>query len=464
MNQDSWTLPPSLDDPNFTFGVATSSFQIEGAWDSDGKVPSIWDSFCAQPARILDGSDGKQACEHYLRWREDIDLIDGLGVDAYRLSLAWGRIVTDVEGRVNQAGLDFYRNLLTELKRRNIKTCVTLYHWDLPQYLQDQGGWLNRSTALAFKYYTQIVAKQLGDLIDVFTTFNEPWCSAFLGYWHGIHAPGEQNRASALLAAHHLLLAHGMAMSTLRDNAPHSQCGIVLNLSPFVPIGESDTQAAAFATAENVDWFVQPLLEGRFPKIICDYYRDYLPPIQTEDMVLISAPLDYLGINFYTPQRILTAEPESPEHPPYQTWQPTEDVPRTSMGWEIHSPSLTQLLVELHQRFQMPPILITENGMASFDIVENDQVSDPVRQRYFQTHLDAVAQAMHEGVNIEGYFAWSLLDNFEWAEGYTQRFGLVYVDYETQSRVPKNSAKWLSKILKQRINHRPTDNNNRLYE
>ncbi|WP_445428258.1 GH1 family beta-glucosidase [Alishewanella sp. HL-SH05] len=419
--------------PNFVFGVATSSFQIEGAADS--REPCIWDTFCDTPGRIKDNSDGKVACDHVARWPDDIELIAGLGVDAYRFSIAWGRVINR-DGSINEAGLAFYQQLLDALQAKKIKAFVTLYHWDLPQYLEDHGGWLNRNTAYKFAEYTDIVTKAFGDKVYSYATLNEPFCSAYLSYEAGIHAPGFQNRQQGRQAAHHLLLAHGLAMRVLRKNAPHAKNGIVLNFSPCHPASNSaaDVRAAEMADQYHNQWYLQPLLEGSYPPLLAELATDEQPLRVDGDMAIIAEPIDFLGVNYYT-RTVYRANEKG-----WFSDVPPTTPPLTDMGWEIYPKGLTEILLALHQRYTLPPIYITENGAAMPDSLLQDKVADQHRVDYFQQHLQATEDAIKAGVDIQGYFAWSLMDNFEWAEGYAKRFGIVYVDYVTQQRTLKNSA------------------------
>ncbi|ABL99609.1 GH1 family beta-glucosidase [Shewanella amazonensis] len=419
---------------DFLFGVATASFQIEG--DAEHRQPCIWDTFCDTPGKIADGSNGQVACDHVKLWRDDVDLIASLGVDAYRLSISWGRVLHP-DGSVNQRGMDFYINLLDELGRRGINVFVTLYHWDLPQHLEDKGGWLNRDTAVAFANYAAIVANALGNRVYAYSTLNEPFCSAFLGYEAGIHAPGHKSRQQGRTAAHNLLLAHGMAMTEIRREAPEAKAGIVLNFSPAYPYTSSagDANAARLAHEYHNTWYLMPLMEGRYPDIINQLEPHERPVVEPGDMDIISTPIDYLGINYYTRNVYRAGGPLGFEE------VRIDNVPRTAMDWEICPQAFTDLLTGLAQEFNLPPIYITENGAAEDDAPFNGTVHDPMRLDYLQSHLLAVHQAIERGVDIKGYFAWSLMDNFEWAEGYRKRFGLVYVDYGTQQRILKSSAK-----------------------
>lgn len=429
---------------SFTFGVATAAFQIEGANQLDGRIESIWDRFCATPGKVLNGDDGAIACDHYHKWQEDIDLIKSLGVDAYRLSIAWPRLM-DEEGNANPKGIAFYRNLLEQLKANEIKTFVTLYHWDLPQHLEEKGGWLNRETAYKFKEYTQLAAEELGQWVDVWTTFNEPWCTSILGYGEGIHAPGLKDDVKARQAGHHVLLAHGLAMPILKRICPNAQAGIVLNMSKAYPADSeaSSKMASLYAEALDNHFFIEPLLKGQYPDIIKALSPELIPQIEEGDMAIIKQPLDYLGLNYYTCNH---AKWHS-ELKRQTILKSATEVEYTHIGWEINPESLTQLLLELHQQYTLPPIYITENGAACDDKLIEGEVHDEQRVRYLNTHLNAIHNAITAGVDIQGYFAWSLMDNFEWAEGYSKRFGLVYVDYETQKRSLKASAKAYSNLL-----------------
>lgn len=436
----------------FIFGVATSSFQIEGAADS--REPSIWDTFCATPGRIKDGSDGLVACEHVARWREDVAIIKSLGVDAYRFSIAWGRVIR-ADGSINQAGLQFYVDLVDELQRLGIQSHVTLYHWDLPQYLEDRGGWLNRDTAFRFAEYAEVIGRALGNKVSSYATLNEPFCSAYLSYEAGIHAPGHKNRQQGRQAAHHLLLAHGLALPILRQHAPAAQHGIVLNFSPCHPASDSaeDRKAAATAHAYHNLWYLQPLLQRSYPDLLHELAAHEQPQIEPGDMDIIAQPLDFLGVNYYTRTVFRAKNNWFSDVPP----QASATKPLTCMGWEVYPHGLTEILVELKRTFaNLPPIYITENGAAFPDHIVNGAINDQARIDYYQSHLLAVHDCIEAGVTINGYFAWSLLDNFEWAEGYTKRFGIVYVDFDSQERILKASARalqqfWLARKAKQPV-------------
>ena len=423
----------SLQNADFTFGVATAAFQIEGAAES--RLECIWDIFCAKPGKIKDASNGLVACKHYELWQQDLDLIESLGVDAYRFSISWPRVIKR-DGSLNPIGVDFYIKILDSLKERGIKAYVTLYHWDLPQHMEEQGGWLNRQTAYLFRDYVDLITKAFGSRVYSYATLNEPFCSAYLGYEVGIHAPGLVGIANGKRAAHHLLLAHGLAMQVLDINSPNTLNGIVLNVSPcFAATDSAKDQAAARLVDQRTNqWFAQPLLEGRYPDLFDELNASDRPPIEAGDMAIIAHKLDFLGINYYTREMVayddqLGAQKVYPD-----------GLPLTDMGWEIYPQGLTEILVSLDQQFDLPPIYITENGAALPDGYAEGEANDVRRVAYFQSHLEAVHRAIEQGVNVQGYFAWSLMDNFEWAEGYVKRFGIVHVDYATQKRTIKASG------------------------
>jgi beta-glucosidase len=432
-----------LRQPGFTFGAATASFQIEGA--SELRDPCIWDTFCKQPGAIRDNSNGDIACEHYHRWQEDVELIASLGVDAYRFSISWPRVM-DEQGQLRNEGITFYAKLLDALAERGIKAYVTLYHWDLPQYLEDKGGWLNRDTAYAFEHYVDKVSAALGDRVYSFATLNEPFCSAYLGYELGIHAPGKTGVANGRTAAHHLMLAHGLGMRVLRKNAPQCLNGIVLNVSPSFPATNDPRDILAARQADDLlnQWYFKPILDGAYPNILQNLPDEYHPPVMDGDMEIINADIDFLGINYYTREIYM--------HDDVNGFRAKEQktLPVTEMGWEIYPSGLLLVLDDLNRRYTLPPVYITENGAAMSDALENGQVHDVERVDYYQRHLAAVEQAIAKGVNVQGYFAWSLMDNFEWAEGYRKRFGIVYVDYSTQQRYLKDSGKAYQAFLQSR--------------
>lgn len=431
---------------NFLLGAATASYQIEGAVDEDGRLPSIWDTFCATPGKVLAGDSGAVACDHYHRWESDVDMLVGLGLEGYRLSVAWPRVM-DANGAPNRKGLDFYKRLLTRLKEKGITTFVTLYHWDLPQHLEDRGGWLNRETAYRFADYADLMSRELAGTVDAWATLNEPWCSAYLGYGNGHHAPGLANGRFATQAMHHLLLAHGLALPVLRENDPSSQKGIVANIGRGTPNSDSaeDQRAAQLFEIQHNAWILDPLLKGAYPEALFELWPRTEPLILGGDMQIISAPLDFLGINYYFRTNVASDGSHG------FTEVPLEGVERTQMGWEVYPDGLRDLLIGFNREYaNLPPVYITENGMASDDTVIDGRVNDTQRISFLKRHLAAVDEAIKAGVDIRGYFLWSLMDNFEWAFGYERRFGIVHVDYVTQKRTMKRSAELVSQFLEER--------------
>jgi len=421
--------------PDFTWGVATSAFQIEGASAADGKGPSIWDTFCRNPANIKDHSNGDVACDHYHRYREDVGIMAGLGVDAYRFSMAWSRVQPSGKGAWNEKGFDFYARLLDALQEKGIAAHLTLYHWDLPQGLQDDGGWLSRDTALRFADYAREVARRFGNRLASIATHNEPWCTANLGYGNSQFAPGVTDAKQAVQVSHHLLLSHGLAMQAMRAEKPKAALGIVLNQWTSDPATGSDTDRALaeLEWARSVQWFMDPIFKGRYPALALRAHGANAPDVVEGDFDIIRQPLDFLGVNYYF-RHFASAET------PPRTAPAAQGV--TDMGWEIYPQGLTELLLKLKGEYALPPIYITENGMAAPDSVVQGQVADAVRIRFVEQHLAALKTAIDQGVDVRGYFLWSLMDNFEWNSGYAKRFGIVYVDYATQKRIPKASALW----------------------
>ncbi|MBV7314529.1 GH1 family beta-glucosidase [Shewanella sp. NIFS-20-20] len=433
---------------DFIFGVATAAFQIEG--DVNNRLPCIWDTFCRIPGKISDHSNGHIACNHIEYWQQDIELISSLGVNAYRFSISWGRVMT-ASGQINPQGLAFYRQLIDALNRKGIKAFVTLYHWDLPQYLEDKGGWLNRETAYHFRDYADAISRELGDSVYAYTTLNEPFCSAHLGYETGVHAPGKIGQAHGRQAAHHLLLAHGLAMPVLRKNAPNSQHGIVVNIAPCDPLTQftDDIRAAKLADDYLNHWYISPLLKGTYPDSFSQLPSNARPHIEDGDMAIIQAPLDYFGINYYTRNVVCSNGRRGFEG--FEIVPPKKvAMSLTAMGWEVTPISLTKMLLTLAMEYDLPPIYITENGAAYDDQIIDDEINDMQRVEYYKQHLSALDRAINAGVNVQGYFAWSLMDNFEWAEGYQKRFGLCYVDYTTLVRTPKRSALTIKHFLEQK--------------
>jgi beta-glucosidase len=429
--------------PQFVWGTATAAYQIEGAVSEDGRAPSIWDTFSHTPGKVVNGETGDVACDHYHRLTEDLDLLGGLGVDAYRFSVAWPRIVPAL-GVVEQRGIDFYRRLCEGLRERGIAPYVTLYHWDLPQWLEDRGGWRVRATAEAFADYAGIMADALADFAPTWITLNEPYCSAIVGYAQGRHAPGAQEGEGALAAAHHLLLGHGLARPLL------DPVGVTLNLSPAVPLTPSQVDAEAARRQDLIvnRLFLDPLLTGAYPADYFDVWGHLTDGsfIRDGDLALISSPVDFLGVNYYF--RIHVGAWGDLGDTAFDIGVRTENPvgpPRTGLDWPIEPEGLTQTLLDLRRYERLPPIHITENGCAYPDTVDGP---DDARIAFIESHLRALSEAMGAGVDVRGYFYWSLLDNFEWARGYGPRFGLVHVDYATQVRTPKASYHWLRESLR----------------
>ncbi|MFE4616790.1 GH1 family beta-glucosidase [Streptomyces sp. NPDC056747] len=448
--------------PGFLWGAATAAYQIEGAAAEDGRTPSIWDTFSRTPGKVANGDTGDIACDHYHRYRTDVGLMSDLGLQAYRFSLSWPRIQPGGRGPANPAGLDFYRWLVDELLDAGIQPVATLYHWDLPQALEETGGWTARETAERFGEYAALAADALGDRVALWTTLNEPWCSAFLGYGSGVHAPGRTDPAHALRAAHHLNLAHGRAAAALRATLPdHARIAVSLNLHQVRPLttDPADLDAARRIDAVGNRVFTGPMLSGGYPAdLLADtaHIVDWNTLVRPGDEAAIAAPIDLLGINYYTPAVVSAPSPggaavnhahgES-DHSP---WPGSEDVnfhlppgDTTDMGWTIDPTGLHDLLMATSRAHPGLPLAITENGAAFPDIPTADgQVQDHDRIDYLHRHLAAVHRAIADGADVRGYFLWSLLDNFEWAYGYEKRFGAVHVDYATQLRTPKASARW----------------------
>ena len=442
---------------DFTWGVATSAYQIEGYTDADGRGESIWDRFAAKPGAIQDGTDGSRACEHYRRWGEDVALMDDLGVGAYRFSIAWPRVMPTGRGPVNKKGLDFYDHLVDALLERGIKPWATLYHWDLPQALQDAGGWPARETIDAFVAYADVVSRRLGDRVKDWITHNEPWCIAVLGHELGEHAPGHKSVPEAMAASHHLLVSHGLSVPIIRANSAGAKVGITLNLTPAYPASPSEADADA---ARRFDgwfnrWYLDPLYGRGYPEdIIADRRKEghlpkgSLPWLRPGDLTAIATPTDFLGVNYYS-RAVMRSDsiPEVKNLPRTEHVAPESE--HTDMGWEVYPEGLTDLLVDLHQTYPVRSLAITENGAAYDTGPDADGgIHDVRRVEYLQKHLVAAHRAIEAGVPLDAYFLWSLLDNFEWAYGYTKRFGAVWVDYENQLRRLKESAIWYRDVAK----------------
>jgi beta-glucosidase len=436
--------------PGFVWGTATAAYQVEGAVREGGRGPSIWDTFSAKPGAVRGGHTGAVACDHYHRWADDVALMASLGLSTYRFSIAWPRIQPDGCGPANPAGLDFYDRLVDELLANDITPLITLYHWDLPQALEDRGGWPSRDTAHRFAEYAAICVARLGDRVDTWTTLNEPFCSAFLGYAAGVHAPGRREPAAAFAAAHHLLLGHGLAANALRAGGAQ-RVSVTLNLAPV-----SGPDAAAVAIVDGLQnrLFLDPVLRGSYPADVVEAARRFTDWsfVQPGDLDTINAPIDLLGVNYYHPFTVgvRPGEPADPAYPGSDGIAFTvRPGPLTSLGWPIEPSGLRVLLERLGRDFAGVPLLVTENGAAFDDLVMGaGEVHDDNRIAFLDAHFRAAHAAIEAGVDLRGYLVWSLLDNFEWAEGYHSRFGLVYVDYSTQRRIPKSSAHWFGSVAR----------------
>jgi beta-glucosidase len=440
----------------FLWGVATSAFQIEGGADRDGRSESIWDRYAATPGRIHDASDARVACDHYRRWREDVGLLRELGVNAYRFSIAWPRVLPNGRGAPNPSGLDFYDRLVDALLEAGIRPMATLYHWDLPQVLQDQGGWGSRATAEAFVGYADAVSRRLGDRVGHWVTHNEPWCIATLGHENGEQAPGARDPALALRVAHHVLLSHGWAVPALRANVPRAELGVVLNLVPADPASPSEADRDATRAFDGFfnRWYLDPLFRAEYPAdAIADRVRQGhlapgpLPFVGPGDLRTIAAPLDFLGVNYYTRAICRSDAVSEAENLPRTIPEPPREA-LTDMAWEVWPRGLHDLLVRLHHDYAPKKLYVAENGAAYSDEPDaNGRVRDARRIAFLRGHLAAAARAIEDGVPLAGYFHWSLLDNFEWSHGYTKRFGLVWVDFQTQQRIPKDSARFYRDVV-----------------
>lgn len=429
----------------FLWGTATSSYQIEGAWNEDGKGESIWDRFSHTEGKTTNGDTGDVACDHYHLYKEDVSLIKQLGIPAYRFSIAWPRVLPSGRVPANAAGLDFYDRLVDELLAAGVEPWVTLYHWDLPQSLQDKGGWGNRDIAGYFADYAALIADRLGDRVRRWMTINEPWVVAGIGHATGEHAPGFKDERLALRVSHHLMVAHGNAMQAIRAAnrvREDTQVGIVLNLWPVEARQDttSDRDIAELIWQRDGAWFLDPLLKANYPEKAWWSFGDKVPTIMPGDMATISQRMDFLGINYYS--RSVIGREGLLKQVPNSIY--------TEMNWEVHAPALERLLVRLHSEYTLPPLYITENGAAFKDEVNADDsyVHDERRREYLRDHLVACHSAMARGVDLRGYFAWSLMDNFEWQHGYSKRFGLVYIDYRNQRRIIKDSGRWYSEVIK----------------
>jgi beta-glucosidase len=464
---DARTGERSAFPPGFLWGAATAAYQIEGASTEDGRTASIWDTFSHTPGKTVNGETGDVAADHYHRYRDDVALMGELGIAAYRFSVSWPRVIPGGSGPVNAKGLDFYSRLVDSLLEASIQPVITMYHWDLPQELEDAGGWTNRATTERFAEYAAVLARALGDRVSMWTTFNEPWCSAFLGYSAGVHAPGRQEPASAFSAVHHLLLAHGLAVGELRSTLPaETKASITLNLHVVRPATES---AADLDAARQIDGlanrvWLDPLFKGSYPADVLHDTREITDWsfVQPGDLEVISRPLDVLGVNYYSPTLVRAYAGAGPKATADghgkggETWpgaSAVEFLPQqgqhTEMDWVVDPSGLYDLLMRLHRELPDLPLMMTENGAAFVDVVREDgSVPDPDRVNYLRVHLNAVADAITDGADVRGYFVWSLLDNYEWAWGYDRRFGVIRVDFDTQQRTIKDSGRFYADVVR----------------
>ena len=433
--------------PGFLWGAATAAHQVEGSPLADGAGPSIWTRFAHTPGMTLNGDTGDVACDHYRRWKDDVRLMRELGLQAYRFSVSWSRILPEGTGRVNQAGLDFYSRLVDELLANGIEPLLTLYHWDLPAALDDRGGWLNRDCADWFAEYGRVLYRALDGRVKKWATINEPWVVTDGGYLHGALAPGHRSRFEAPIAAHNLMRAHGAAVQAYRAEGAY-EIGLVVNIEPKHPASDSPQDAAAVRRAHAYmnEQFLHPALLGHYPPELAEIFGEAWPEWPAADFDLIRQPLDFVGINYYT--RSVTADGDS-----YPLRTAVVRQPRgtyTETGWEVYPQGLTELLLWFKRTYGDLPVYITENGAAFFDppVAEEGRVRDPLRIDYLRKHLVAIHDAIEAGVDVRGYMAWSLLDNMEWSLGYSKRFGIIHVDYGTLARTPKDSARWYSGIIR----------------
>jgi beta-glucosidase len=452
---------------DFLWGAATSAYQIEGAAHEDGREDCIWDAFARVPGATFKGDSAEVAADHYHRMPEDVALMAELHLNAYRFSLSWSRILPRGTGTVNARGLDFYDRLVDELLAHGICPVATLYHWDLPLALHEKGGWLTRETACAFADYAEVAVRRLGDRVSWWITLNEPWCAAYLGYGLGIHAPGIHDMQAATVASHHLLLAHGLARQRIRLYAqPQARLGITLNLTPIFAADDADETMHAVEQADALHnrWFLDPLFSGQYPERLFADLAIAPPPVEDGDMELIAEPLEFLGVNYYSRTVLRTRRSNGDSHPhipAYETVAPVPGASYTETPWEIYPRGLVDALERVHRDYAPPLILVTENGAAFADQWDGKTpVRDQRRVEYLRDHIEALAQARRQGIPVGGYFIWSLLDNYEWADGYSKRFGIVYVDYATQRRVIKESGRWYAALIKaQRKNRQIVSSN-----
>jgi beta-glucosidase len=445
MEQQNLSFPKG-----FVWGASTASYQIEGAWNEDGKGESIWDRFSHALGKILDGSNGDVACDHYHRYQEDVGLMKELGLRAYRFSISWPRVLPHGKGEANPKGLDFYDRLVDALLAARIEPFATLYHWDLPQKLQEQGGWANRETVAHFEAYAGAVSRRLGDRVRNWMTHNEPWVAAFVGHLYGEHAPGLEDLKTALQAAHHILLSHGRVVPALRAGGDgRTRVGIVHNLEWVNPFTQSEEDLAAARRHDGAfnRWFLDPVFKGTYPQDMLEWYAEKAPTVETQDLETIAVPVDFLGVNYYT-RRTIAHDTKGDFLKVKRIWY--HFVPHANFEqWEVNPEALYLLLRRVHREYGQPVMYVTESGTPSGEEVRPDgMVADPQRLDYLKRHFAAAWHAIQEGVKLRGYFVWSLMDNFEWNSGYTKRFGLAYVDFATQKRTIKESGRWYAETIR----------------
>ncbi|NGZ77837.1 GH1 family beta-glucosidase [Saccharibacillus alkalitolerans] len=434
--------------PNdFKWGTATAAYQIEGAAKEGGRGPSIWDTFSHTPGRVYNGDNGDVACDSYHRYEEDIELMKELGINTYRFSISWPRIIPDGDGEINREGLDYYHRFVDKLLEAGIEPFCTLYHWDLPQALQDVGGWENRRSIDAFVKFSEVMYREFDGKIKYWLTFNEPWCIAFLSNVIGVHAPGKQDLQAALDVAHHVLVAHGKSVSKFRELGVDGKIGIAPNVAWAVPYSKSEEDKGAADRNIQVysDWFLDPIYKGSYPKPLYDWFEQsgHVPPIQEGDMEAIAQPIDHIGINYYS----MSVNKFNPNGGYLQMEEVDMGLTKTDIGWPVESRGLYDVIHYL-QKYGNIDIYITENGACINDDVVNGKVNDTRRISYLQQHIAQIHRVIADGINLKGYMAWSLMDNFEWAEGYRMRFGLVHVDYRSLKRTPKESFYWYQNVVK----------------
>ncbi|MFZ3386665.1 MAG: GH1 family beta-glucosidase [Candidatus Hydromicrobium sp.] len=437
---------------NFVFGTATSSYQIEGAAAEDGRSPSIWDVFCKTPGKVYGGHNGDIACDHYHRYKEDVELMAGIGINAYRFSVSWPRIFPE-KGKYNKKGMEFYKRLVNELCDKDIMPTVTLYHWDLPIWVYEMGGWLKRDSVKWFEEYAVKVFEELNDSVKLWITHNEPYCSSIYSYYEGVHAPGHKNSREALIVAHHILLSHGTAVEAFRKfNFKNSKIGITLNLTPSYPAtgSKEDIEAASRSDGHSIRWFLDPIFKSCYPEDMKKAYKEFIGDfdfIRDGDLQKISIINDFLGVNYYTRDLI-----EFSKDSELNIRKTHGNFERTEMDWEIVPESLYDLIIRLRKEYTRIPIYITENGAAFNDRITKDgKVHDNRRIDYLRKHFKKVVELNQKGADIRGYFIWSLMDNFEWQHGYSKRFGIVFIDYQTQKRILKDSAIWYRDLIQSRV-------------